>query len=588
MNNKVMDRYSTYHIGLDKKQSRFAFNQRIKTTFDSGLLIPLKWTEILPGDRFKISLNGVCHMQTPIKLTMDNAFLDVFAFWCPNRLLYKYWAEFMGENNSLENPWIDPVEHFVPKITYSNLNRPTSSLKSYTDLLAYLGAPPTTDETAVNALPVRMVTKVWNDYFRNQALQVPILLNDGEDTVSYVSAPDNNGIYDNTNGTYSSWQLSTQTGGACPPVNKFKDYFTTCVPSPQKAEPVYLPLGQLAPVMTGETNSGLYNYLLAGNGGNSLRFFGQSDNNSMLTNGTLKNVFLSQNISDNFSYSAVTSQTANGNLPDSTAYRLIPANLYADLSQATSATIEQLNQSIKLQQYYNILAQGGSRYVEILYSLYGVRASDARLQRAEYLGGKSIPITISAVAQTSSSGEGTPQGNLAGYSITGFDDEFIVNKFFEEHGILMFFGCVRTQQNYAQGLNRMWTRSNRFDYYMPAFNNLGYQPVMATELYANADKDRVFGYNEAWCEYRQEPSIATGLFNPDSPLPLTAWTYINDFANTPTLNSEFITQSKVNIDQTIVNTSATGAPQFWCDLELNNIYDRVMGAYSTLSLDINY
>ncbi|QXN75055.1 major capsid protein [Microvirus mar17] len=575
MNPNNVNRFASAAVGVTRARSKFLRPSKHLTTFNSGKLIPLYVDEVLPGDNMKIKFNAVCRMATPLNPVMDNAYLDVYAFFVPNRLVWDHWKEFQGENNT--DFWTQKTEYQVPQIYISdNTDRKTRANSGDFDVFNYLGIQPNYNANSVgtlsvSALPSRAYVKIWNDWFRDENVDYPC----------HLYTDDTSRPYDYGTTSVAPWVTGAELGGGLCPVNKFKDYFTSCLPSPQKGNAVSVSLGEFAPVVTTNISSStpLINQSVplrisptAGgtwsNDTDYIDFFGQS-------------ATLSDSGSRRFS-NLVGSQTISSSPTPNTA--VAPSNLYTDLSSATAITVNQLRTMFQTQKYMETLARGGSRYIETLYSMFGVKASDKTLQRSQYLGGKRIPIEMTQVAQTSSDNGESPLGNVAAFSLTGFS-EYVADSFFEEHGFLMIVGCVRTDQTYAQGVERFWFRKNRFDYYYPVFANLGEQAVLNREIYYDGSvKDtEVFGYQEAWAEYRYKPNRASALMNPNATNGLGAWSYVNKFASLPVLNDAFLRQSPTNVNQTI-SLSSDLAHQFICDMYIENESVRVMPMYSVPGL----
>lgn len=460
-------------------RSSFNRSHTIKTTFDSGDLIPILVDEALPGDTFKVKLTAFSRMATPIYPVMDNLFMDVFFFSVPNRLLWDNWVKFCGEQIDPD----DSVDYTVPRLYAHSTSNPIAE----GTLMDYMGVPTGVSNLwdQISSLPFRAYYRVWNEWFRDQNLQdsLPETTGDGPDF--------------------------TPIGGAYALQKRGKrhDYFTSALPWPQKGDSVDLPLGQYAPVVSDgnlpsmQTSTGLGQGSLIKDANNSLGFA----------------------ISNNPGYS----YWAN-------------TGMQADLSTATSATINQLRQAFQVQKLLERDARGGTRYVEIIKAHFGVTTPSAGW-RSEYLGGGTRMVNISPIAQTSSTDATSPQGNLAAMG-TATLDGIGFTKSFTEHCTIIGLVNVRADLTYQQGLNRMWSRSTRYDYYWPALANIGEQAILNKEIYAqgNADDDNVFGYQERYAEYRYKPSIITGAFRSNAATPLDSWHLAQDFSSLPALNSAFI------------------------------------------------
>lgn len=576
--NLYNERFAQAPTNVNIGRSRFLRSQTHKTTLNAGLVVPFYLDEVLPGDTFDVSTSIVARMSTMLKPVMDDCYLDYYYFFVPTRLVWDHWREFMGENTSTF--WTQPTEYSVPQLKVSASHLPyTFSVWDYFGLPISQNKGISKDQynafPSVSALPFRAYAKVWNDWFRDENTQTPISINTG-DSDDYLPA---------TYSAYSDGDYVTDSsvGGVCAPVNKFHDYFTSCLPSPQKGDPVSVPLGSFAPVTTYESD-----LIVPHSPYHTMRFFTTSGNalgdSTPLTmtglGGNMARAESAQTVGDAVSGSSV-----------------IPTNLGADLSQATSATINQLREAFAIQRLLERDARGGTRYREILRSHFNVVSPDASLQVSEYLGGQRLRINVQSVAQTSESGD-TPQANLAGYSITANNNSDFI-KSFTEHGYVIGVMCIRTANTYQQGINRMFSRRRRFDYYFPALANLGEQAVLNKELYwnfGNSDgmidgndyNEGTFGFQERWAEYRYHPSLVTGQFRSYYPLAglsgtLDSWHYASFFDNEPYLNSSFIRETKNNIDRTLAVTSQL-ASQFIADIQVNNMSTRPMPLYSVPGL----
>lgn len=543
---------------IDLKRSKFEESYSHKTTFNTGDIVPIYCdSDILPGDTVQLDLAELIRMATPIYPTMDNLYADVYFFFVPHRLVWDHWAAFWGEN---DNPWTQTTQYEIPQVT--------SPLGGWTEgtIADYMGIPTKIDNLSVNALPFRAYSKIYNDWFRDENLS----------TNCHIYTDETTRV-----GTNGGLITDTELGGLPRIAAKMHDYFTSALPEPQKGPAVQLPLGSLAPVnalgtrhdipTTADSLGLTWSAPQVGSGGspinapndNIMHFFGLYYG----ANGGTKNItkIADQVTSDggvtNISYAA-------------------PDNLYADLSQATASTINQLRTAFAIQKYYENAGLHGTRYIEYIKGVFGVSSSDARMQRAEYLGGTRVPLNIDQIIQTSSTDAVSPQGNTAGFSCT-IDNSSLFTKSFEEHGTLMGLVVVRTEHTYQQGLNKMWTRKKWTDFYNPFFANLGEQAILNENIYAtgtSTDK-QAFGYQEAWAEYRYKENRVSGYMRSNALGSLDVWHYADDYQALPTLGSTWIEEPKTNVDRTIA-VSSNITHQFIADFFFKTFYTRCMPVYS--------
>lgn len=533
---------------VEKPRSRFERSCGHKTTFDTGQLIPIYVDEVLPGDTASLDIAHVTRMTTPIVPVMDNACMDIYAFFCPNRLLWDHWKEFCGENNSTH--WEQPVQYEIPQI-----ESPASGF-DVGSLADYLGIPTGIAGLSVNHLPFRMYAKVFNDWFRDENLKDPIMFNTDETTLTGVNVDSN---YDYV--TY------TQLGAK--PVNaaKFHDYFTSALPEPQKGPDVFVPLGDSAPVVFGESVNASYPTDSNIVGKDALLYTALNSNPNYFTQ-----TYTNED-------TAVLQAAGKGN------------SLLTDLSSATGATINQLRQAFAIQRFYEALARGGSRYTEFVRNIFGVVSPDARQQRSEFLGARRFQINMDQVLQTSSTDAVTPQGNTAAFSCTvNANDLFTYSA--TEHGFIMILAVVRTTHTYQYGLEKMWNRKKFTDLYVPQFANLGEMPILNKEIYAQGSSvtdpntgdivdEEVFGYQEAWAEYRYKPNRVSGKLRSQASGSLDVWTYADKYTQLPMLSGEWIDETKENLQRSL---AVQNEPQFVSDFYFKSTWTRVMPVYSVPGL----
>lgn len=516
------------------ERSKFVIEHTHKTTFNAADLIPFYVdADILPGDTFKITMSSIVRMTTPLKPVMDNCYMDTYFFFIPNRLVWEHWKEFNGENKN--GAWTQETEYQVPMFT-----TPTGGAQTGT-IMDYMGIPINVPGVQFSKLPIRAYILTWNEWFRDQNVTAPL----ADEIDDSDSEADNN--------------LSIH-GGKPLKVYKYHDYFTSALPQPQKGSPVTMPLGTNAPVITMETNNDVA-------GWPELKLLDNQNNNqyndrALSTGGR----------------GELAAATTNGSLTP--AYAMVPANLYADLTMATAATINALRLSFATQRILEKDARGGTRYTEIIRQHFGVLSPDARQQRPEYLGGKRVPINIQQVIQNSSTDEMSPLGFTGAMSITG-DTESVVSKSFTEHGIILGLLAVRQDHTYQQGLDRQWSRRRRLDYYWPSMAHLGEQPVYMKEIYAqgNDTDNTVFGYQERWAEYRYKPNRISGELRSTYSKPLDSWHYGDKYDDAPILSTEFLQETDQYINRTIaVNSSLQN--QFIADIYMQITAVRPMPMYS--------
>ncbi len=540
MNRNVESHFALNPTRIDLSRSTFDRSASVKTSFNAGDIVPFFLEEVLPGDTFNVKTSKVVRMQTLLTPVMDNVYLDTYYFFVPNRLVWKHWKEFNGENT--ESAWIPQTEYAVPQIT-----SPSGNGWSVGTIADYFGIPTGIPNLSVNALPFRAYALIMNEWFRDQNLSDPLVVPDDDATVAGVNT-----------GNFVS---DVAKGGKPYIAAKYHDYFTSCLPAPQKGPDVTVPI-----LADG-------NYPVRGTLGKSL----------VLTSidGSKTGRLVTDSFTSNYSGLAV-----KGSAEAGTEYGLAPnidSGLYATVSgNASTITINQLRLAFQIQKLYERDARGGSRYIEILKSHFGVTSPDARLQRPEYLGGNRVPININQVVQQSGTGSGssTPQGTVVGMSqTTDSHSDFI--KSFTEHGFIIGVMVARYDHTYQQGLDRMWSRKDRFDYYWPVFANIGEQAVKNKEIYAqgNTEDDEVFGYQEAWADYRYKPNRVTGEMRSSYTQSLDVWHLADDYAKRPSLSDSWIREDKSNIDRVLAVQSSV-SNQFFADIYVQNRATRPMPLYS--------
>lgn len=541
--------FSTYKSDLERPRSRFDRSSSIKTSFNVGDLVPFYLDEVLPGDTFDVETSFVTRLQTLITPPMDDLFLDMYYFFVPSRLCWTHWKEFMGESTS---SWTSDVEYQVPQLTFSKADK-TVLQKS---LLDYFGVPINPDGVlSISRLPINAYNLIWNEWFRDENLQDEVLVDIDDGIVEF----DKN---------------NSAKGGKLLKVNKLHDYFTSALPKPQKGEDVTISsiFGDI-PVVTRNSNvlSGTHPAmsLLRQNG----TIFDGARNIASIN----RPVSLPSRPQVDMAMIGTMTEAAFGN--DNVG--LYPANLVADTSATDPLTVNSLRLAFATQQMLETDARSGSRYIELLRGHFGVISPDGRLQRPELLSANRTRINVHQIVQQSESGQ-TPLGTTAAMSLTSDTDNSFV-KSFTEHGFVIGVMCARYNHTYQQGLQRMWSRKNRLDYYFPILANIGEQPIYSREIYYENDGfgsvDNVFGYQEAWADYRYKTSIVTGEMRSGINNSLQSWHFADYYAQKPILSSSWIQEDKTNVDRTLAVTSKV-ADQIFGDFYVKNLTTRVMPVHS--------
>lgn len=547
---------------MHASRTRFNRDQTILTTFDAGELIPFYVDEVLPGDTFQVDTAAIIRMTTPKYPVMDDAFIDFYYFYCPDRILWDDFKAFMGEVE--DTPYMPTKTYKVPQILLEN--KTNLEIPYERSILDYMGVPTKSiktpeKKTSVNALPVRAYVKIWNEFFRDENVDnAATILTTSQDVV-YTD----DGEY---NTTLEHRLKYAYKGGRCLPVNKFHDYFTSCLPYPQRGPDVTLPMRGNAPVE-------IYNNKELTEGANWLyneRTYAGGNN----VGAKIYAADPSTNQKDKLQWSGTYTGHEDTN---QTAY------IGANLAEVTGATINQLRQAISVQQYYEALARGGSRYREQVRALWGITISDKTVQVPEYLGGGRYHVNINQIIQTSGqqTNNDTPIGETGAMSVTPINESSFT-KSFEEHGFVIGVCCVRHNRSYQQGLERFWSRKDRLDYYVPQFANIGEQPVKKKEimLTGEASDEETFGYQEAWADYRMKPNRVSGLMRSNATGTLDFWHYADNYKTVPTLSQEWMAEGREEIARTLI---VQNEPQFFGAIRVSNKTTRRMPLYSVPGLN---
>lgn len=545
---------------MKASRTRFNRDQIILTTFDSGKLIPFYVDEVLPGDTFSVDTSAIIRMTTPKYPVMDDAFIDFYYFYCPNRILWDEFKQFMGEVE--DTPWMPKKTYKMPEI---NIKGKKGDPQPYEgSILDYMGVPTKIEKMfGVNALPVRAYVKIWNEFFRDENV----------DNAATIKTDGNNVNYQDGNESENQIEeilKNAVSGGRCLPVNKFHDYFTSCQPYAQRGPEVTLPLTGNAPIRIGD-NRGNYQHC----------------------SGTVEMVLgatSSANVPGRLAYGGITGAPGEKKIMeftgrDSTSGEIGTGGwMYADLESVAATTINDLRKAVAVQQYYEALARGGSRYREQVQALWNVVISDKTAQVPEYLGGGRYHVNMNQIIQTSGqqSNTDTPIGETGAMSVTPVNESSFT-KSFEEHGFVIGVCCVRHNHSYQQGLERFWSRVDRLDYYVPQFANLGEQPVKKKELMLTGfgTDEETFGYQEAWADYRMKPNRVSGKMRSNATGTLDFWHYADNYKDVPTLSQQWMAEGKTEIARTLI---VQNEPQFFGAIRVANKTTRRMPLYSVPGL----
>lgn len=542
MNRNSESRFAINPTRIDISRSTFDRSHSVKLSFNTGEIVPFFVDEVLPGDTFNIDTSRVVRMQSLLTPMMDNIYLDTYFFFVPNRLVWSHWKQFNGENT--QSAWLPTTEYAVPQ-----LKAPAGGWQIGT-IADYMGIPTGVAGLSVNALPFRAYALICNEWFRDENLTDPLNIPTGDSAVTGVNT--------------GNYIMDTAKGGLPFKAAKYHDYFTSALPAPQKGPDVTIPVAQAGNLPVVPLAQKVDPSLITGQlytasfpGGTP------AQDNNLLT-------FNNDGTQRPAGYTA-----GSGAAP-------VINNLWAVSSGlGSAATINQLRMAFQIQKLYERDARGGTRYIEILKSHFGVTSPDARLQRPEYLGGNRVPINVNQIVQQSATeASGTPQGTPVGLSLTT-DTHSDFTRSFVEHGFVIGVMVARYDHTYQQGLERFWSRKDRFDYYWPVFANIGEQAILNKEIYAQGtpQDDEVFGYQEAWADYRYKPNRVAGEMRSSAPQSLDVWHLADDYVELPKLSDAWIREDAVTVDR-VIAVSSRVSDQLFADIYIKNRTTRPMPLYS--------
>lgn len=561
-----MNRNNEQHFNnipqMKTSRSRFKMKQDIKLTLDAGKLIPFYVAETLPGDTFSVDTKGICRMATPIYPVMDNCYLDIYYFHVPMRIVWDHTKEFFGENS--ENAWEQKTEYKIPKLLLKGRTEWKEQKIPHEGSIAdYMGIPINITTTnnpnekgSINALPFRGYVEIWNNWFRDQNIDNPAINKKDDENIEMTLGGEWGKI------SKDEILKNAYRGGEPLWVNKFHDRFTSALPSPQKGEPTLIPMNGNAPIQIYKDKA--LTSKIEPSGQTQVSYPWDLANTIYGNNEKYTQVY-------DYKFTNPNSQT-----PESKGY------IGADLQGIQTATINNLRQAFAVQQFMEADARGGTRYREIIRNHFGVNIDDKTVQIPEYLGGQRYMINVNQVVQTSATDSKSPQGNAAAISVTPFMENSFT-KSFQEHGYVIGVCCIRNDNTYQQGIEKLWSRTEKFDFYWPEFAHLGEQAILNKEIYVqgNEDDEKAFGYQEAYSEYRMVPNRVCGAFRSKAEQPLDAWHYADNYNKLPTLSQEWLAADKSVIDRTIAVPSQ---PQFIMDVLVENDAVRPMPIYGTPGL----
>lgn len=582
------------------ERSTFDRSNSVKTSFNLGEIIPFYLEEILPGDTYKVKTAKIARMQTLKTPMMDNVFLDTYYFFVPNRLIWNHWKQFCGENT--ESAWIPETEYNVPKIAAPSGGWTTGTVADYMGI-------PTGKNLTVNAMPIRAYALICNEWFRDENNSDPLVIETGDSTVN------------GSNG--NSFVTDVAKGGKPYIAAKTHDYFTSCLPAPQKGPDVQVSAigNKTVPVYTtaqpnqhyykagmtqtqynqniADTYPLMYEYGIPTWNAGIPNPAVQQTSAPTAASDTWKSGYLS-GASSTQQYKTVVQSSYDGTHPNNNLDlgeyiedgkgALTPVNLVAE-NALVYTSINELRQAFQIQRFYEKCARGGTRYIEMIKSHFGVTSPDARMQRPEYLGGNRLPLNVKQITQTSSTTSTSPMGDVSGMSVTT-DNHNDFTKSFTEHGYIIGVCVARIDHTYQQGLERLWSRNTLFDFYWPSFAHIGEQAVLNKEIYAQGSiadtpDDEVFGYQEAWADYRYKPNRVTGQMRSQANTALDTWHMADNYNSLPYLSSSWIMEDKSNLDRCLA-VSSNVSNQIFADIYVKCKATRPLPLYSIPGLIDHY
>lgn len=537
-------------------RSTFDRKADVKLTGNVGDLIPFYVEEILPGDTYKVKTAKVIRLQTPAVPVMDNLYADFYYFFVPNRLVWEHWRNLMGENT--DSAWVPSVEYSVPQLVV-----PGSGVQACS-IADYMGLPPGVGGYTVNALPFRAYALICNEWFRDQNLSDPIPVSVGDSNDNYL---------DVKNTSDDNYIKQFAVGGRPYKAAKMHDYFTSALPQAQKGTAVpisSITAGQLPVYATDQVNANIPNAP-----GSSY------PSGLLLANKSGSNNYYVYNSGAQLSSQAASDTVKNNVVTNASSTFGYPVNLWASLDTGlTLGTVNELRKAFQIQKLLEKDSRGGTRYIEQLRVHFGVTSPDARMQRPEYLGGNRIPITISQVLANTADAQTQKIGSTGAVSLT-VDNHYDFTHSFTEHGFVIGVMCLRYRHTYQQGIERFWSRKQRFDYYYPVLANIGEQPILNKEIYLTGTEtdDEVFGYQEAWADYRYKPARVAGEMRSSYAQSLDAWHFADDYESQPFLSDEWIREDANNINRSLTVQSSV-SNQFFADILTDATAIRPMPLYS--------